>query len=57
MQDDFNDIWEAMLKAAVLENTYNQMKDYPSIEEIDEIGLPMQYDMKMRKVIRHCRTK
>ena len=23
MKDNFNDIWEAMLKAAVLENSYN----------------------------------
>lgn len=31
MKDNFNDIWEAMLKAAVLENSYNLVKDYPSV--------------------------
>ncbi len=53
MKDNFNDIWEAMLKAAVLENSYNLVKDYPSVEEINKMKLPRQYEMKMHKVIRH----
>lgn len=57
MRDNFNNIWEALLKAAVLENTYHQMMDYPSIEKINEMELPRHYEMKMRKVIRHYQNK
>lgn len=57
MKDNFNDIWEAMLKAAVLENSYNLVKDYPSVEEINKMKLPRQYEMKMHKVIRHYQKK
>lgn len=57
MKDNFNDIWEAMLKAAVLENSYNLVKDYSSVEEINKMKLPRQYEMKMHKVIRHYQKK
>lgn len=57
MQNSFNDIWEAMLKTAVLENSYNKIKDYPPLEEINKIELPRQYDAKMIQVIRHYQNK
>lgn len=47
------DIWEIILKAAVVENSLNESKKYPSIEEINRIELPKHYDVKMRNLIKH----
>ncbi|MDE7322420.1 MAG: DUF4367 domain-containing protein [Lachnospiraceae bacterium] len=55
MQDKFDGIWDAVLKAAVVENSYNEIKDYPSREVINQIEVPEQYDRKMNRVIRHYR--
>ncbi len=44
MQNSFNDIWEAMLKTAVLENSYNKIKDYPPLEEINNLNSALNYN-------------
>ena len=57
MQNSFNDIWEAMLKTAVVENSYNKIKDYLPLEDINKLELPRHYDAKMIQVIRHYQNK
>jgi len=53
MYNEFEDeIWESFLKAAVIENSLNEIKDYPSEQEINGISLPVHYDLRMRKVIK-----
>ena len=55
MYNEFeNEIWESLLKTAVIENSLNEIKDYPSEKEINSITLPNRYDLKMRKIIKHC---
>ena len=56
MYNNLNDeIWEYLLKAAVEESCLNQIKDYPSIDEINKIDLPEHYDRTIRRIIRRCR--
>ncbi len=58
MYNEFEDeIWESFLKAAVIENSLNEIKDYPSEQEINSIVLPTHYDLRMRKVIIRCRYR
>jgi len=52
-----DEIWESFLKAAVIENSLNEVKDYPSEKEINSIVLPAHYDLRMRKVIKRCRYR
>lgn len=46
------DIWESVLKAAVIENSLNESEKYPSSEELNRIELPKHYDTKMRNLIK-----
>ena len=58
MYNEFEDeIWESFLKAAVIENSLNETKDYPSEKEINSIILPEHYDWRMRKIIKHYRYR
>ncbi|MFQ7582123.1 DUF4367 domain-containing protein [Clostridium sp. AM25-23AC] len=58
MYNEFEDeIWESFLKAAVIENSLNEIKDYPSEQEINGISLPVHYDLRMRKVIKRYRFR
>ena len=50
-----DEIWEAFLKSAVIENSLNEIKDYPSESEINNIVLPEHYDLRIRKIIKRCR--
>lgn len=58
MYNEFEDeIWESFLKAAVIENSLNEIKDYPSEQEINRIALPVHYDLRMHKVIKRYRFR
>lgn len=58
MYKDFeHDIWETALKAAVIESCMDELKDYPSDEEMNKLILPKRYDAKMRRFIRGCRYR
>lgn len=52
-----DEIWESLLKAAVIENIQNELKDYPSEQEINRIVLPKHYEKRMRKILKHCRYR
>ena len=52
-----NDLWEFLLKAAVIENSLNELSAYPPAEESNKIQLPEHYDFTMRKFINHVRRK
>lgn len=52
MQDNFEDIWDAMIKTAVIKNSYDEIKDYPPIKVINQMEIPRQYKVKMEKVVR-----
>lgn len=55
MYKDFEqDIWEAALKAAVIESCMDELKDYPSDEELNKLVLPKRYNTKMHRFIRIC---
>ena len=48
MINDFeNEIWESLLRAAVIKNSLDELEDYPS-EEIEKTVLPDHYDQKMQ---------
>lgn len=58
MYNEFEaEIWESFLKAAVIENSLNEIKGYPSKQEINGISLPMHYDLRMRKVLKRYRYR
>lgn len=57
MQDNFEDIWDAMIKMAVIENSYNEIKDYPPIKVINQIEIPKRYNAKMNKIVRRYQKK
>ena len=54
MKDNHNEIWEALLKTAVIENSYHEVEKYPSEDELNNIQLPARYDRKMRKLLKRC---
>lgn len=56
-KDYQRDIWEAALKAAVIESCMDELKDYPSDEELNKLVLPKRYDAKMRRFIGGCRYR
>lgn len=45
-----NEMWESLLKAAVIKNSLDELENYPQ-EEITEIKLPAHYDQKMKKLV------
>ena len=54
MNKEFEDeIWESFLKAAVIENSQNENRDYPSEQELKKIHIPEHYDLKIRQLIRY----
>lgn len=56
MYNEFEDeIWESLLKAAVMENSLNEIKGYSTEQKINSMILPEPYDLRMRKIIRCCR--
>lgn len=58
MQNDIeNDIWEYILKLAVIENSLNEIKDYPTEAEINKVVIPEQYERKMRRLITRYRNR
>lgn len=59
MRNEFEDeLWEACLKTAVLENSLHEISGYPSEKELRKIILPEHYDKRMRRLIRnHCRRR
>lgn len=58
MNGESDDIlWELLLKAAVIENSLNEIKDYPSDEEINKLILPDRYELKMHRVIKKVKYK
>ena len=53
MNKEFEDeIWESFLKAAVIENSQNENRDYPSEQELKKIHIPEHYDLKIRRLIK-----
>lgn len=58
MYKDFeHDIWETSLKAAVIESCMDELKDYPSDEELNKLVLPKRYDAKMRRFIKQYKHR
>lgn len=58
MNNEFEqDIWESFLKAAVIENSLNEMDDYPPTDEIEKLILPAHYDSKIRRFIKQYQMK
>lgn len=58
MYKDLEDeIWESLLKAAVTENSQNEIKDYPSAQEINRIVLPEHYELRMRRLLKRYRYR
>lgn len=58
MYKDLEDeLWESLLKAAVIENSQNEIKDYPSEQEINRIVLPEHYESRMRRILRRYRYR
>lgn len=47
-----NEIWESLLRAAVIKNCLDELESY-SPQKIEETILPVAYDYKMRKLMRH----
>ena len=56
-QDLEDEIWESLLKAAVIENSQNEIKDYPPEQEISRIVLPEHYESRMRRILRRYRYR
>lgn len=56
-QDLDDEIWESLLKAAVIANSQNEIKDYPPEQEINRIVLPEHYELRMRRILRYCRYR
>ena len=56
-QDLEDEIWESLLKAAVIENSQNEIKDYPPEQEISRIVLPEHYELRMRRILKYCRYR
>lgn len=54
MKDNHNEIWEVLLKTAVIENCYREVEKYPSVDELNSIQLPARYDRKMRNLLKRC---
>lgn len=55
MTNDYeNEIWESLLKAAVITNSLNELENYPT-EEINKEILPNHYDVKMKHLIKRLR--
>lgn len=58
MKTEFeNEIWESVLKAAVIENSLREIEDYPSDDEISKIELPVHYTETMQRFIRRHQRK
>jgi hypothetical protein len=47
-----HDIWESVLKVAVIENSLKETEDYPVRKELNTIQLPKHYDLTMRKLVK-----
>ncbi len=56
-QDLDDEIWESLLKAAVIANSQNEIKDYPPEQEINRIVLPEHYELRMRRILKYCRYR
>ena len=57
MQNDIeSNIWECLLKSAVIENSLNEIRGYPQ-EEIDKLVIPEQYDRKMLRLVKQSKFK
>lgn len=46
------DLFESMLKAAVMENSLEELEEYPPDSELDQIQIPERLDKHMHKIIR-----
>ena len=58
MYKDLEDeLCESLLKAAVIKNSQNEIKDYPSEQEINRIVLPEHYESRMRRILRRYRYR
>lgn len=53
MESEFDDeIFEALLKAAVIQNSLKELETYPSEEELDKITISDACDRKIRRMIK-----
>ena len=60
MKSEWNDEWfEVLLKAAVIQNSLNEIEQYPPQEEIDKLQISDACDYKIRKMIKRfcCRQR
>lgn len=54
MKTEFeNELWESLLKSAVIENSLKELEAYPPEKELQKINLPPHYNIVMQKFIRH----
>ena len=51
-----NDIWEVLLKSAVIEVGLNELEGYPPENEINQIIIPERYERKMSRLIRRYKN-
>ena len=49
---DANSVFEVLLKAAVIQNSMNEIEPYPPQEEIDNLQISDACDYKIRKMIK-----
>jgi len=59
MKSEWNDTWfEVLLKAAVIQNSLNEIEQYPPQEEMHKLQISDACDHKIRKMIkRFCRRQ
>ena len=57
MRNNFEyEIWESLLKAAVIKNSLDELENY-SPEEISKTTLPANYDQKMQRLVQRLHYK
>ncbi len=57
MRNNFEyEIWESLLKAAVIKNSLDELENY-SPEEISKTTLPAHYDQKMQRLVQRLHYK
>ena len=56
-QDPEDEIWESLLKAAVIKNSESEIKDYAQEQEINRIVLPEHYERRMCRILKYYRYR
>ncbi len=47
-----NEMWDVLIKSAVIENSFKENASYPANEQLEQLEIPIQYDRNLKQFIK-----